>query len=949
MYPTNPTPQNLQPPVFGAPTTTGAPAPRGTTQANANPAAPAWGPANLQQFHQASVSAPVQFPGSSHARAEQSKNLEKQEILKEIDALEKQIAALKEKLAPDEDADTSKAPGESNQLLRTLTNRRHELNKALNKQLHAKPVNPGVASDSDDEDIASPTKTPEAKLKEVNAKLREIAREERAATNKGEEKKSDKLKQQIQELKKEQQSLQAEIDAKQESSNEVTITDADSDVEPDPEFSSSSTGASSTSVDMLAMPKKMIEERKKQLRDLQENLRQLGDSSSDDEERKDCKQGITDLEAEIAQLNSVYSMLQQMAAQAAGETGEKATNISPLLRTWTTRRRPQDQHLSSVSSTSSAQPSPFADRAQKRLSSFAPHNPSPDMHRFLSQGLQLELEMLTLEADELGGQADAALRDVNRLREAIKRDRQNDDVPPKTLQAKEKKLKAREADWLNCCAKIDALMTRVEALEAKLNPQPEKSLKQLEDEYKALIEEHKSDGTRKLEKIYSDKLEKLKTRVEKNGWYRTSYNLMAGWLGFSVSFLLGNTATRWIPGVHSIWVPPLISGTLHMILATPVVKQVAASNWTPASLMELNNNFKLTGAGWSDWWRNETDVARYRPKDPTQTGKLTIDERKAQESKSAYELFKKRYADEEAGYWSYTMNYTCKAAGCAAMAKYFATNTTESKIVETVLHALTGKMSGAEYVVFQQYSRSTQPGARQVVTPTREIFADEAAYLKSLREDLEAAVAQWKNQDNHDPKDQTERRLHKAISRVRREEAIALKKSEVAGILKYEWGAQFTGEAKWDTLSEVLSRIITLAPVQVVGYLTAPLRQSTDPLEMFLGHFLPAVALMMPLPTAHIGITGWTGRFVVSGMIRAAIQMFINGSGRQTVATQVPRQQAEGDSSEVSSASSDEDSTSESSEDGEVGVRVPQGQPEDEEEDLRWTGVPTERDENAAN
>lgn len=124
MYPTNPTPQNLQPPVFGAPTTTGAPAPQGTTQTNANPAAPAWGPANLQQFHQASVSAPVQFPGSSHARAEQSKNLEKQEILKEIDALEKQIAALKEKLAPDEDADTSKAPGESNQLLRSLTNRR---------------------------------------------------------------------------------------------------------------------------------------------------------------------------------------------------------------------------------------------------------------------------------------------------------------------------------------------------------------------------------------------------------------------------------------------------------------------------------------------------------------------------------------------------------------------------------------------------------------------------------------------------------------------------------------------------------------------------------------------------------------------------------------------------------------------------------------------------------
>ena len=228
MFPTNPTPQNLQPPVFGAPTRTGAPALEGTTPAIANPAAPAWGPANLQLFHQASVSAPVQFPGSSHAMAEQSKNLEKQEILKEIDTLEKQIAALKGKLAADEDADTAQAPGESNQLLRTLTNRRQE----LNKQLHAKPDKTSVASDSDDEDIASPTKTPEARLKEVNAKLREVAREERAAANKDEEKKSGKLKQQIQELKKEQQSLQAEIAAKHESSNEVTITDADSDVEP---------------------------------------------------------------------------------------------------------------------------------------------------------------------------------------------------------------------------------------------------------------------------------------------------------------------------------------------------------------------------------------------------------------------------------------------------------------------------------------------------------------------------------------------------------------------------------------------------------------------------------------------------------------------------------------------------------------------------------------------
>ncbi len=575
-----------------------------------------------------------------------------------------------------------------------------------------------------------------------------------------------------------------------------------------------------------------------------------------------------------------------------------------------------------------------------------------------------KLEALEREMQACAKRGDDAFTNYKRLGDAIVRDRESGDTPPHTLQAKLKKLQKFENEWLRCSKEIVTLIDQWESLVGQGASQADKPARQIASERNAFIDNYKGSETRALEKAHDALLKQLQDRVQENPAKVYGWDALAGAAGFSSSFLIGNTLARFLPGWAGVILPPVISGSFHVMVATPVVKNIMARTWNATSLAEFNNYMKLTGAQWGDRWAGEADIRKYASKDPARSDKLTIDERLAEE-KDFSELSANRYRDEEAAYWAYTANYSLKAVLCGVFSQHFSTGTDAIKGIEAAMHGVMGALSGAEYSVGQQLARSTQPGAKATAVPTREVFAAQEEYLKSLRDDLDAALKAHRETYGSDPKDPTERALRKESLRIERERQAASAKARVAGMARHEFTAQFQGDAKWDTLSEVLGRILTLAPTTVTSYLTAHMRKSPDPVMMFLGHFLPSVTLIAPTG-------GFTSRPWICGLIRAGLQAFLTArdvqskKSAQTVATLIPGQirmregQARPDapdrtSTEVSSSelSSIEVSAvrtvDDHSTDHSFTVEFPDDSTSSDVSDEVWTGNPTQRDVDAAN
>lgn len=922
-------------------------------------------PADLSRIHQQSLSlsAAVATPDAGHLQAEQRQHLRQQAVLKQIRAIEDEIQHGEKILRSHEkDPVAARASGAERKL--QVLRREHA---ALGAELQQCATSAGAARPGSAPDASRLTTTTTTTTTTTNpAATRPHARATGSVPSLTQQSSSSRVS-----LPSVDSSTEHSDAGDSASSSSATSPRSRSDASTRSDSADSDeTGLSD--LDELAAAEEHLAALERSLAKLQQASGSPEGVSGSDEVSDSHSASIRELTRQIDTLRTLVNRFPLEDSDIHGHAAQRSSgsNLSTLVRSVTTQRLASSR----VAADDGGLPDKHGPADLVRL-----HNAARDLRvqmpeealRTAIKGDAQQLDTLEQAMEDTARRGDQAFASYQRLSQAIARDRELGNVGPNTLAAKQGKLQKYENEWLRCSTQVLALMDRWESLQDTPTPAADKSAKQLASERKAFIEQYKSPATRALDKTHADLLAMQTKYVGDHPGRMIMWDALAGAAGFSSSFLIGNTLARFLPGTTGVWLPPLISGSFHVLFATPIVKNVMARNWSATSLAELNNYFRLMGADWGDRLNDETELRKYDPKNPDQAGKLTIGERRAQE-KDLPELIANRYRDEEAAYWVYTFNYTMKAVLCGLQSQYMAQGTPEVRAVEAAWHGVMGALSGAEYIISQQLARSTRPGSTPSAVPTREVFAAQQACLKSLREDLDSALSAHREAHGTNPKDPVERALRKESQRIEKERAAAETKARLGGIAMHEFAAQFDGDVKWDTLSEVLGRIITLAPTTVTSYLTASMRKSPDPVLMFLGHFLPSVALIYPFPLPGVG--GFTSRPWVCGLIRAGLQAFLTPKTRpaaDTTATVMTRLAAAASdttgahdhssteirpsdlsSSEVSDGVLSRDETNES-----YTVEMPDdddessivSQPDSSDSDDAWAGNPTQRDQQAAN
>lgn len=839
-------------------------------------------------------------------------------------------------------------------------------------------------------DIASPKKSPTEKLKELNAKIRRTERNlHRAQNDDRQEKRAKKLAKGLRELKQEKAKLEKQIKkiaANTDQSDSVSSNERSSDSEIAP---GSNTKDQSDAPDALETIQNMLDDGEQAMEALSKEIRGLINSPGNQDKIKELMNQTAEIQGDI---NSLKILLKHYGADGAPQPvakpegssstarptlqhpgvskPEKSLPLLELIRTKTSRR-PEPAIISPKPVSENGGKARFDDSSEvvgdassevvgenssdgnsKDSDSFSSvmhsvHENARNSTLIMPEDLKLRLslqarktvdkidfgiEKAAIEGDQMGLLVASIKAQLNRMRE-------DGHSTASEIAEKEKMLVEHKKKQRKFFIKVGKLIEARDKLEEKELPEiPRPTQKEKDEAYKVLLESVKSIQTRGLEKIHTDMLAELERTTGASLFSTSAYTLLAGASAFSVSFLIANTLSRFVPRplIAISWVgAPSVAGTLHVITATPMAKQVMQRAWTSNAMGELNNHFKLRGSALRDWWRGESNEPKYASKDTTKTDKISITER-LKEEKPFSSLFYDRYMTEELGYYSYSMNYTFKAIAAAGISHFLAGGSWASKGAEAAMHGLLGAFSGAEYLLAQQEQRSKHPNAKQSALPTRECFAAEAAALQSLRDDLQAKITAYRNQLNKDPKDKTESNLNKALRKTDKALIAATLRSGVLGTLRYEFWAQFSPEAIRDTLSEVLGRILSLVPTALVSELTKSWRASPDPLLMFLGHALPAVVLIAP--------PGFTARPFYSGVIRALLKAFETDTENKTVVTRAPDLKSIGeDDSEVETISSSASQRS-SKENASESVIVDQPSEADDSDEEKWEGNPTERD-----
>lgn len=786
---------------------------------------------------------------------------------------------------------------------------------------------------------------------QLRQKLRALERQQARAELQGKEKEAARLQKDIDVVRKKLDKL----DAGQDSTRNVASPSPVS-----PPRRTAPTPAPSPNYDLNHI-RTLLRQRLAKLPELRQAIVALEQSmvDGDDADHRQAMQELGALQQDIGYLQELATLVasgdspQGKASPGVSRTTrDTPTTTTTTTVTTTTTTATTTAATASTATTAATDPAPSAKLSDlHRNARNSVRNSSllfqEDLRPYFSDAALEEIKKIDKEIEERADRADEHQAKADKLRKQL--DDSESEVEGRKgrerLSGRLGKISAHAAkEWIA----INKLLERRAKLEGKVIPQADaKSLKQIEAEYQAFVTRCKSVQTLDLEARHKKALTELEEKINAapgEEWART---LGAGAAGFGVSFFLSNSLSRLLPAfipavADNPWIifigAPVLAGTLHVITATPVVKQVMTRVWSSNSLSALNNNFKLRGAYIGDQRRGELDVRKYDSKDPTRTDKLTIQERLAEEAPFD-ELFAARYKDEEAGYWCYTMNYWFKALAAGVMSDYMAGGSTGSKILETGLHAVAGFCSGALYLVSQQHARSQRANAKATVVPTQAVYTLEATALQSLRDDLLAKQAECRAKEDRDPSDQTERLLTKALRRTNKALIIATAKSRPGGIMHREFWAQFDPETWRDTLSEVLGRIVSLAPTAMVNELTSSWRKSPVPWLMFLGHALPALVLIMP--------PGFTSRPLYSGAIRAMLQSFIDDKTKKPAAAARAAVRREEDDSLVSTVESGQESSqaSRASRDLDESVIVSEADDMAEDSDEAWHGNPTKRDE----
>ncbi len=571
---------------------------------------------------------------------------------------------------------------------------------------------------------------------------------------------------------------------------------------------------------------------------------------------------------EIATLKTEIGVLENLISQISSTPPDPTSNLAQTL----TRhgRRPTHPPAPEGEPSSSGTK---AQNADKRRSSFLLSDDLKEL--FSNEGLK-ELDRIESEIEELLKRFENLHADMKKWeKEAEEATHSHDREDFEYLSQNFRK--AYDATTL----KIAKLIDERSKLETIVFPGVSRADRDTRRE--KFLDQFKSQKTRDLEARYKKKLAKLEHKVRAECGSTAMY-YVAGLSAFGASFFIGNALSR-IRYAGSAHTGAFIAALLHVTVAGPVLKQLLAKSWSAPSFVEFNNRVKLAGAKLGDVARGETLVKKYDSKDPKHVGQLTIDERIAEE-RAFGEILRDRFETEDAPYFFYVLNYLGKAAMAAGMASFMASGGWAAILTELALHSVLGAMSGAETVAGIQHQRSRHPKAELKAVPTRKIYAAEADAKASLLTDLTDALSKWQARQDKSPSDTTGPELMKEIRRTTKALETARTKSQLLGTFGNEFVSQFKpGDPLADTASEVLGRWASVVPSAVLsGYLSGA-RASGDPLLVFLGHALPAVLLISP--------PGFAARAVYIAAFRSIIQAMINGSAGH-LAAQAPGAEDEG-------------------------------------------------------
>ena len=402
-----------------------------------------------------------------------------------------------------------------------------------------------------------------------------------------------------------------------------------------------------------------------------------------------------------------------------------------------------------------------------------------------------------------------------------------------------------------------------------------------------LLEEIKSERTRKLENEYDEAFREYKRELDTYSctWLKSCIGkLFAGPAAFSASFLIGNTINRLVPPDHQRWISysisPFLSATGHALFAGPIAKQLLSRVWTSPILAEMSNYYLLLGSYGADRWKKDLDKKKYSSKDTEKTEKLTIVER-WNEERPINQINFERMKTEETGFSAYSINYTLKGIGPAFFPAVYSPSNIKTRGFDALAHGVAGIISSAQNVYSQQYLRSLDPKAKEQILPTREISGLEAAKLRSLEVDLRNAI----NSDQHKDDAKAKHALARLLRQTSKAAVIAERKSDFWGTFKHElMNSLKDAPSRLDMTAEVLGRFVSLMFVAGMSQVTSELRKSSHPGLRFLGHVIPAIDLIVP--------PGWAFRGLYTGYIRAALEMVyqINKSDekKQDTVTRIP-------------------------------------------------------------
>ena len=491
-------------------------------------------------------------------------------------------------------------------------------------------------------------------------------------------------------------------------------------------------------------------------------------------------------------------------------------------------------------------------------------------------------------------------------------------------------------------------------LEVFSSEKPENIAPENDSQYSTvLLEKITSEKTRQLKSQYDEAFNEYKKELDTYSytWLKSvAGKFFAGPLAFAVSFGTANTINRLAAPNHQRWISysiaPFWAATAHALFAGPIAKQCLSRMWTSPILGEMGNYFRLLGSYSADRYKEDLDEKKYNDKNPAEKEKLTIEERWAQE-RPINQINAERMKTEEAGFSAFSINYSLKGIFTALYPQTFSPQQLLTRGYDTAAHFLAGATSATENVYAQQYLRSLDPKAKELILPSRAISGMEATHLRSLAIDLAKAIDSQEYKNDR----KTKHALVRLYRQTNKAAHIAERKSTFLGTLKQElMDSLKDAPSRLDMTAEALGRFVSLMFVAGMTQVTAEFRKSTDPGIRCLGYAIPAIDLIAP--------PGWAFRGLYTGYIRAALQMAyeINKSDEKKpdnkkpdTVTRIPKSVrnpmggATQSASEVDSTHNEVSNDADNHSEDDSSIFISMTDDSDDSED--WDGNPMSRDE----